>query len=89
MPTNPTGTATGDYLWEGRCAGCARWETFNLPTAALNAFHTGQFTAKDAFPHLTADQRCLIETHCHIDCYNDTAYGRPPGEPSPFADLDR
>lgn len=77
-----------DYLWEGRCAGCGHWETFAVPTAALHAFNRGELDADDAFPHLTDEQRCLTEMHCHIDCYPDAVYGRPPGEPSPFAHLE-
>jgi len=78
-----------DYYWEGHCAGCARWETFAVSTRALHAFHAGDLSADDAFPHLTDDQRCLIEMHCHTDCYCDAVYGRPPGEPNPFAHLDQ
>ena len=74
-----------DQPWEGCCAGCGTWETFPVSTAALHAVHTGQLTAEQALPHLTADQQCMLEMYCHIDCYSDAVYGRPPGEPSPFA----
>ena len=77
--------APADYLWEGRCAGCGRWETFAVPTAALHAINTGDLTADQALPRHTDDQRCLLEMHCHVDCYCDAVYGRPPGEPNPFA----
>ena len=46
---------------------------------------TGELTADQALPHHTDNQRCLLDMHCHVDCYNDAVYGRPPGEPSPFA----
>ena len=74
-----------DYLWEGRCAGCGRWETFAVPSTALHAINTGDLTADQALPRHTGDQRCLLEMHCHIDCNSDAVYGRPPGEPNPFA----
>jgi len=82
-------TAPAEYRWAGRCAGCGHWETFAVSTTALQAVHTGQLTAGQALPYLSADQRCLIEMHCHLDCYSDAVYGRPPGEPSPFAHLDQ
>jgi len=82
---NTVTSAPADYPWEGRCAGCGNWGTFAVPAPALHAFNSGELTADRAFPHLTADQRSLIEMHCHLDCYDDAAYGRPPGEPSPFA----
>jgi hypothetical protein len=79
--------APANYYWEGRCAGCGRWETFAVPITALHAFNAGELTTDLAFPHLTADQRCLLEMYCHIDCYDVTVYGPPPGEPRPFAHL--
>ncbi len=77
--------APADYLWEGRCAGCGHWETFAVAPAALHAINTGELTADHALPHHTADQRCMLEMRCHVDCYDTAVYGRPPGEPSPFA----
>lgn len=77
--------APADYIWEGACSGCGRWETFAVSCLALTAHRTGQLTDNAAFPNLTENQRCMIETLCHIDCYDAAVYGRPLGEPSPFA----
>ena len=77
--------APAEYFWEGRCAGCGHWETFAVAPAALHAVNIGELTADQALPHHTADQRCMLEMRCHIDCYDTAVYGRPPGEPSPFA----
>ena len=77
--------APADYNWEGTCAGCGRWESFAVSGLALTAHRTGQLTDTEAFPNLSADQRCLIDMACHVDCYTDAVYGRPPGEPSPNA----
>lgn len=81
----PDATAPDVYTWEGRCAGCGRWETFTVSADALHAIETGELTTRQAMPLHSGDQRCLIEMHCHIDCYDTAVYGRPPGEPSPFA----
>ena len=74
-----------DYCWEGTCAGCGQLETFLIAQAALAAHRSGELTDTQAFPNLTEDQRCLIDMACHVDCYSDAVYGRPPREPSPFA----
>ena len=78
-------SAPADYLWEGTCAGCGNWETVAVSPLALAAHHAGDLTDTEAFPGLTDTQRCLIEMSCHAGCYDTAVYGRPPGEPNPFA----
>lgn len=51
------------------CSECHRSSTLRVPSAGYDAWQAGAFI-QDAFPSLTDDEREMLKTGIHPDCWD-------------------